>query len=95
MHTWTAPKKQWVVLFPSNKELFHFKPLTVDLSTPLVTTRCNRTKNKAEEQCGPDTAPFKPDFDAALTLTSAGIHQVRIYLCLILAPAAQTPLIPS
>lgn len=44
------------------------KPLTMDFSTSLVIMRCNKTKNKAENLCGPDTAPFKPDFDATLPL---------------------------
>lgn len=71
------------------------KPLTMDFYISLVTTRCNRTKNNAENLCGHYTAPFKPDFDVTLTLTSAGLHQIKIYLCLILASAAQTVFIPS
>ena len=68
----------------------------MDLSTSLVTMRCNRTKNKAEKQRGPDTAHFKLYFDATLTLisadsllTEAGLHKMTIYLCLILSLTAR------
>lgn len=63
------------------------KPLTKDLSTTLVTMMCNRTKNKAEKQRGPDTTHCKLYFDTTLTLTSAdsllieaGLPKMRIYL---------------